>query len=316
MKNDAINSSELLFSNIDLLSIPDEEWIPIYGTKEWLQIALETSDLPIKIWGMFYKSELVAWLPYQFKKYGPIIRWLPLYQDTFGGPYYKISEACSFQEYNTKLRAFQTQFLNSVSKQCHFATLNPLMSDPRELPIGWTHSLRATVGINYSKPFFHSKQAKDKIRRSANKGLFLTKADDLSNLEEAILDTINRHSIQKGSQPPKSLYIRISSLIKLNLLEAWSLHDLIGEIGYAFVIKERSKKTIRLWYPFFLQRAYKSYGPDYLYSYLIELYRNKGYEILDYCGADHPSLYRFKEKWSNYTEWNFQLTFRKIPFIF
>ncbi len=300
---------------ISLTEIPNDDRIPLYGTRGWLECVAPTSVLPVKIWGLFQDGKLVAWHPYQEQRKGPLIRWLPLHGDTTGGPYYLLSLNSSFDEAQRELRLLQTQMLESIGNQCHLAILYPWNSDPRLLPKGWSHTLRATVVNDLNSEERLGSQAKDKVRRAKNKNLQAEICTQPLRLSEAISLVHAKHQFGKAALPEALLLQRREKLQEKNLLETWRVIDNENhEIAYALVALDHSQHRALLWFPFSTPEGYKEYAADFLHYSLVQHYKGK-FATLDLCGADHFPLTEFKEKWTQRTEWRFALHYYKHPLL-
>jgi len=306
---------KLIHADIGILD--DSLRVPVYGTHAWLSAVAAVVPYPLRVMALEDEGRIVAWHPFHEVKRGPWKRALPLFVDTTGGPYYLPPSGLPFAERSRWLREAQKLLFEGLSAEYEFATLCPLESDPRGLPVGdWRIRVRATARLDLDleiPPW--SSQAMNKWRRARNKGLVFSACPKPERLRQAVEFVTGRHALGGASLQCEILCALAERLLGEGLLEGWSVCTADGlEVCYGLVALNLSQDAVGIWYNLSTPEGLKLYAMDFLFHGLAEAYRGR-FRWLDLCGTDNANLIEFKEKWASETQYAFAYDYARKPWM-
>jgi|GEM_PF-4873357 len=298
---------------LDLQELPGADQVPLYGSRQWLECASSATPFPLKVLGLEENGVLVSYLPYLESARGPWIRALPLYLDTTSGPYFLFPQGLAFAERSRWMRTVQESLFRELANHVHFATLFPLLSDPRALPgPTWETSIRSTARLDLtldSPPW--SSQALRKLHKAENKGLRLSHNENIDTLYEAIASVQTRHNLEQSTLSVKATSDLAQKLLQHKLVDIWCVTTSENQqVAYGIIALDLYSDTVRFLYNVNTTLGLKLYASDFLFHGIAQAYRGK-FHWFDLCGTDHTNLMDFKEKWASETQHSFRYDYTR-----
>lgn len=306
----------MLVRFLGLEEIPESRDVPVYGSAVWLDAVRTGVPYALKILGLEDSGRIVAWHPYFEVKRGPWRRALPMFVDTVGGPYYLPPVELVFAERSRWLREAQSALFAALAREVDFATLCPLDSDPRALPVvgDWKTIVRATarLDLNLENPPWSS-QALRKLRKGGNKGLQIVRNQPMRHFSAAVEAVLARHP--RAFLPGPQMEFLRSELQSRGVLDSWCVLGPDGaEVAYGLVALDAAQDAALFWANINTPEGLKLYASDFLFHGVAQAYRGR-LRWFDLCGTDDANLIDFKEKWASETRYAFAYDYARRPWM-
>lgn len=283
----------------NLEDIPNKG-VSLYGTQSWLRCTQESIPLDLQILKVYNGPQLCAYLPLHVIQKGGIIRAVNPVFTLYNGPWWPLAPHKYFDKEQRFRRDVLKELFKRLEKEFHHVYLACEDLDYRALSNKWRiHPWYTTVRkIKPDEIPNFAGTCTRQIKKAVKNGFSYAPGIHSDAYTSAYTFTYTSKKVSLP-YPPQWLLDFRKALLQKNLCEEFHVEDSTGkQFAFATIIHDQNLDSSRLLYTCSIPESKGTGAMDLLYSESIH-HCKKITQNFDLAGANHESLYRFKEKFAN-----------------